>query len=109
MKRKIYSALSLLLVAMLLFSVASCTAKKDAVGEVPPPSSDNLSKEDDYFDYPFDKPVLAPDASAPELAPDTGDEGEDTDGEDEGTDKFLENPFVSTDKNNVSTLSASSI
>ena len=106
MKRKIYSALSLLLVAMLLFSVASCTAKKDAVGEVPPPSSDNLSKEDDYFDYPFDKPVLAPDASAPELAPDTGDEGEDTDGEDEGTDKFLENPFVSTDKNNVSTLSA---
>ena len=35
MKRKSYSALSLLLVALLLFSVASCAAKKDA---------DNLEK-----------------------------------------------------------------
>ena len=87
MKRKIISILSLVLASVLFFSLASCSAYNQGA-----PENDGMSPYPNYNG--------AVDAVSPEdlLAKPDGDE------EIENT--FIENPFVSTEQNNVSTLSA---
>ena len=89
MKRKIYSVLSILLAAVMLFAFASCNASKDASG------GNNYAPQDNPNYVAGQYPENAPSDDAVEK-PETG----------ENANKFTENPFVSTEKNNVSTLSA---
>ena len=92
MKRKIDSLLSLLLVAVLLFSLASCSAslnKSEMGGDNMSPSGNNVIVGVTY-------PENAPSDSTPDKSED----------EDEGGNKFVENPFINTETSNVSTLSA---
>ena len=87
MKRKIYSIFFILFTLTLLFCVTSCNAMKDAApgGEAAmKPSAPNYNNAD---------------ATRPENTPSDPEK-------DEGGNTFVENPFVSTEKNNVSTLSA---
>ena len=89
MKRKLYSILSLLLISVMLFSLASCAMNFDAAapnhkGEA------NLAPGDNFLNG---MPEMAP------MDPDAADK-------EENGNTFVENPFVSTEKNNVSTLSA---
>lgn len=96
MKRKVYSILSILLATILLLSFASCNAAKDFnaanKGEAGyAPNNPNVPNYNDAVNGTI--PETAP--GMPE-APDNN--------EDVG--KFVENPFVNTNENNVSTLSA---
>ena len=91
MKRKIYSIFFILFTLTLLFCVTSCNAMKDAApgGEAAmKPSAPNKNN--------------AVNGTMPENAPSDPSQPE----KDEGGNTFVENPFVSTEKNNVSTLSA---
>ena len=89
MKRKIYSIFFMLFVTALLFCVTSCNAmKNDAPG---PEEAGNAANPNLNGMAGNTMPEMAPtDSSAP----------------DEGGNAFVENPFVSTQQNNVSTLSA---
>ena len=89
MKRKIYSVLFILLATVMLFALASCNAIKNAAGE------DNYAPQNNPNYVAGQYPENAPSDDAVEK-PETGDTAN----------KFTENPFVSTEKNNVSTLSA---
>ena len=91
MKRKIYSIFFILFTLTLLFCVTSCNAMKDAGpgGEAAmKPSAPNKNN--------------AVNGTMPENAPSEPSQPD----KDEGGNTFVENPFVSTEKNNVSTLSA---
>ncbi|MBQ7391835.1 MAG: von Willebrand factor type A domain-containing protein [Clostridia bacterium] len=91
MKRKIYSIFFILFVTALLFCVTSCNAmKNDAPGS-----------EDAGNKAPTLNGVVA--GTHPENAPATP---EDSKNDPDSANKFLENPFIATDENNVSTLSA---
>ena len=89
MKRKIYSILFILLATVTLFSLASCNAalKSDAPNEEGFPQAPNNNNN----------AVVLPENSPGE--PDKG-TNEDT------PNKFVENPFIATDENHKSTLSA---
>ena len=88
MKRKIYSIFFILFVFSLLFCVTSCNAMKN----------DALAPNDaENKDHIFNNAVGN---TMPETAPSKPETPE------EGDNTFLENPFVSTQQNNVSTLSA---
>ena len=89
MKRKMYSILFILLATVMLFLLASCSMSKDALG-----GNNQAPQKPSYDNLAGTVPEMAP--SEPEAKPD----GEDT------TNKFTENPFVSTEDSNVSTLSA---
>ena len=143
MKRKVYSILSILLAAVMLFSVASCAAAKDMNGVAPAPeggenfsppnnnsdndtnhnsnnnpgsNTDNNNNKTDGVDgtVPEVSPVLPeggeammPDAAIPSEPTVPGEPGEPGDpGNNDSPDKFMENSFVNTEENNVSTLSA---
>lgn len=84
MKHKTYSVLSLLLIAVLLLSAASCAASNKAA-----------EKEDGNFYPPYYGEVAG---TVPENTPASPNEN--------APDKFAENPFISTEQSNVSTLSA---
>ncbi len=87
MKRKMYSILFILLATVTLFSLASCNAP-----------SKNASQKDEGFPQVPNGNV----AALPENAPTEPDKGSDED----TPNGFVENPFINTEKNNVSTLSA---
>ncbi len=147
MKRKLYSILSFLLITVLLFSVASCAAAKDANNAAPAPEgSENLAPDDNnvtnnnnntnndnnndnnndsnnsgnkenadetlpemspVLPWPEGGEAMMPDAGIPSEPTVPGDPGEPSDpGNNDYPDKFMENPFVNTEENNVSTLSA---
>ena len=88
MKRKVYSILSILLAGIMLFTFASCNKMMDAApGENanPKPNLNGVANN-----------------TMPENAPSEPSQPD----KDEGGNTFVENPFVSTQQNNVSTLSA---
>ena len=89
MKRKIYSILSFLIVAAMLFSTASCAAAKDENGAAPNDAENPMLNN-------------AANGTVPEMAPAEPDKGE----SEEENNTFVENPFISTEVSNVSTLSA---
>ena len=96
MKRKIYSILSLLLATVMLVALASCNAM-NAAPDKGGAENNNKPMSPNYGGVA--------DATSPEMAP--GDNlDDDANGEEEGVGKFLENPFIATDENNISTLSA---
>ncbi len=92
MKRKIYSIFFILFVTALLFCVTSCNAMKDVgapeENDAQRPASPNYNN--------------AVGNTMPENAPSDPSEED----KNESGNKFVENPFVSTQQNNVSTLSA---
>jgi len=88
MKRKIYSIFFMLFVTALLFCVTSCNAMKDAA-----PGGEDAGNKSPNINAPAGNTM-------PEMAP------ADPSAPDEGGNAFVENPFVSTQQNNVSTLSA---
>ena len=87
MKRKIYSILFILLATVTLFSLASCNAP-----------SKNASQKDEGFPQVPNGNV----AALPENVPNEPNKGSNED----ALNGFVENPFINTEKNNVSTLSA---
>ena len=90
MKRKIYSIITILFATVMLFLFASCSMSKDAFGE------NNQAPQSPNYNQVISgtHPEVAPDDSKEE--PENG----------ETNNQFTENPFVNTEKNNVSTLSA---
>ena len=92
MKRKVYSILSILLATVLLFSFASCNSMNASKAPSEDGAPNNNAGNGTY-------PEMAPDAPAEPIMPEEPDEDKDNS-------KFFENPFVATDENNVSTLSA---
>lgn len=91
MKRKLFSLLFLLFATVMLFSLASCNAMKDATN----PNGEGGMAGNNNVDAMY--PNYAPDATMPENAPS------------EPTEKpngFAENPFINTEVSDVSTLSA---
>ena len=91
MKRKIYSIFFMLFVTALLFCVTSCNAMKNDAYAPGPEGAGNAANPNKNNAVNGTMPENAP--SAPE-APE------------EDSNAFVENPFVSTQQNNVSTLSA---
>ena len=91
MKRKIYSIFFILFVFSLLFCVTSCNAMKNEA--LAPNDAENKN------------PALngVANNTMPEMAPSEPNESPDTD---DNPNKFVENPFINTKENNVSTLSA---
>lgn len=87
MKRKIISILLTLLATVALLTLASCSANLNASA----PQEGGAANEPNY---------KVDDAMQPENAP------SEPDNDEEIENTFIENPFVSTEKNNVSTLSA---
>ena len=85
MKRKICSVFFILFTLTLLFCVTSCNAMKDAA----PGGEENLAPNKNN----------AAVGTTPEMEPSSPEN-------DQTNNAFVENPFVSTEKNNVSTLSA---
>ncbi len=91
MKRKIFTTFFLLLATVILFSLASC----DAMNKAQSPNDAEGGNADNNHVGLY--PSYAPEATMPEVAP-----GE----PDEKPTGFVENPFIATDENHVSTLSA---
>ena len=89
MKRKIYSIFFILFTLTLLFCVTSCNAMK---GEAPGGDANQNPSSPNYNN--------AVNGTMPENTPEEPDKGENV------GNAFVENPFISTEKNNVSTLSA---
>ncbi len=89
MKRKIYSVLSILIATVLLFSFTSCSAA--------PTFNNALGAE--KGDADANHPNFSPSVTMPENAPSKPES-------DDAPNSFVENPFVSTEASNVSTLSA---
>ena len=89
MKRKLYSILSLLLISVMLFSLASCAMNFDAAAPNHK-GEENLAPGDNFLNG---MPEMAP------MDPDAADK-------EENGNTFVENPFVNTSDSNVSTLSA---
>ncbi len=89
MKRKIYSVLFILFATVLLLTLASCNASMNKAGDEHAPNAEPVGDLNDIF----------PNATMPENAP------TEPDGDENGN-TFVENPFIATDENNVSTLSA---
>lgn len=88
MKRKIYSILFILLATVTLFSLASCNAA---------PKSD-APNEEGFLQTPNNNNAVV----LPENSPGEPDKGTNED----ASNKFVENPFIATDENHKSTLSA---
>ena len=97
MKRKVYLILSILVATLMLFSIASCNAMGNAAPNGEGGAANN--QKPNYNGVVGDDAAMNPE-NAP-TDPDTGNEGEE-----EVVNPFVENPFVSTQENNVSTLSA---
>ena len=89
MKRKIYSIVTILFATVMLFLFASCSMSKDALG------GNNQAPQNNPNYVAGTYPENAPSDDAKE-EPENG----------ETNNQFTENPFVNTEKNNVSTLSA---
>lgn len=88
MKRKLYSILSLLLISVMLFSLASCKMNFDA-------AAPNHKGEENLAPNKNNAAV----GTTPEMEPSSPEN-------DHTNNTFVENPFVNTSDSNVSTLSA---
>ena len=97
MKRKIYLILTVLLATVMLFMLASCNAKN--LGSAPKDEG-NIGNNSNKPTYPNYGDMN--NEAVEDVAPSAPDE----EIKDSVTNPFVENPFVSTEKNNVSTLSA---
>ena len=93
MKRKIYSVLFILFATVLLLTLASCNASMNKADSEHAPNAGPVG----------DPNYIFPNATMPESAPDEPDGDK---SEDENGNAFVENPFIATDENNISTLSA---
>ena len=98
MKRKIISILLTLLATVALLTLASCNAKMDAAPGNNFPTNTPISPN---YNGVVNGEFTTMEEAIPS-APDADDSGE----EESGIPSFVENPFVNTQENNVSTLSA---